>query len=101
MAAASPKIKLYTHPLSPCKLVPASAYRFRVDHRSITGSHRAHITLDELKVPYKQEIVDITKPRTPEYLKMNPRGLVPTLSYDGEIITESSIIATFLADVFS
>ena len=67
----------------------------------ITGSHRAHIALDELKVPYEQEIVDITTPRTPEYLKVNPRGLVPTLSYNGEIITESTIIATFLADAFS
>lgn len=82
MAAASPKIKLYTHPLSP-------------------WSHRAHIALDELKVPYEQEIVDITTPRTPEYLKVNPRGLVPTLSYNGEIITESTVIATFLADAFS
>jgi glutathione S-transferase len=52
-------------------------------------------------VPYEQEIVDISTPRTPEYLKVNPRGLVPTLSYNGEIITESTIIATFLADAFS
>ena len=32
---------------------------------------------------------------------VNPRGQVPTLSYNGEIITESTIIATFLADTFS
>lgn len=66
----------------------------------MTGSHRVHIALDELKVPYEQEIVDITVPRTPEYLALNPRGLVPTLSYNGEILTESTVIATFLADTF-
>lgn len=66
-----------------------------------TGSHRVHIALDELRLPYEQEIVDISKPRTAEYLKLNPRGLVPTLSYDGEILTESAIINTFLADTYS
>ncbi|KAJ5952326.1 uncharacterized protein N7479_010739 [Penicillium vulpinum] len=81
MAAGTPKIKLYTHPLSP-------------------WSHRVHIALDALEVPYEQEIVDITKPRTPEYLEVNPRGLVPALSYDGKILTESTVIATFLADTF-
>lgn len=37
-------------------------------------------------------------PRTAEYLKVNPRGLVPSLRYNGEIITESAIVAQFLAD---
>ena len=41
------------------------------------------------------------KPRTPEYLAINPRGLVPAMSYNGRIITESAIITTFLADTFS
>jgi glutathione S-transferase len=39
-------------------------------------------------------------PRAPEYLKVNPRGLVPTLEFNGEIITESAIVSTFLADAF-
>ncbi|KAL1591782.1 hypothetical protein SLS60_011781 [Paraconiothyrium brasiliense] len=66
--------------------------------RAILWSHRVHIALDELKLPYEQEIVDLTVPRTQDYLKLNPRGVVPTLIYDGEVITESAIIATFLAD---
>jgi glutathione S-transferase len=57
-----------------------------------------HIALDELKLPYEQEIVDLTVPRTQDYLKLNPRGVIPTLIYDGEVITESAVIATFLAD---
>lgn len=39
-------------------------------------------------------------PRTAEYLKINPRGLVPALSYNGEIIIESAIVAQFLADAY-
>jgi len=63
-------------------------------------AHRAHIALAELKVPFEEEIIDLSVPRTPEYLKVNPRGLVPSLSYNGEIVTESAIVATFLADAY-
>lgn len=31
---------------------------------------------------------------------MNPRGLVPSLNYNGEVITESAIVAQFLADTY-
>lgn len=64
------------------------------------GAHRAHIALAELGLPYEEEIIDLYVPRTPEFLKVNPRGLVPTLEFDGEIIAESAIVATFLADAF-
>lgn len=42
--------------------------------------------------------MDLTTPRTPAYLSINPRGLVPSLSYDGNIVTESAVVAQFLAD---
>ena len=42
--------------------------------------------------------IDLKVPRTPEYLAINPRGLVPTLSFNGEIIIESAIVAHFLAN---
>ncbi|KAK0669230.1 thioredoxin-like protein [Cercophora samala] len=63
-------------------------------------AHRAHIILEELKVPFEEVIIDLDTPRTPEYLKINPRGLVPALSYNGEIIIESGIVANFLADAY-
>lgn len=65
---------------------------------TLVGAHRVHIALAELNIPYQEETIDLDTPRTPEYLKINPRGLVPSLSYDGEIITESGIVAQFLAD---
>ncbi|KAI0508918.1 glutathione S-transferase domain-containing protein [Xylaria bambusicola] len=81
MAAASPKLRLYTNHGCP-------------------WAHRAHIALSELKVPFDEEIIDLQVPRTAEYLQVNPRGLVPSLRVDDQIITESAVVAAFLADAF-
>ncbi|KAI2605642.1 glutathione S-transferase domain-containing protein [Hypoxylon sp. NC1633] len=81
MTAAAPKIKLYTNHGCP-------------------WAHRVHISLAELQVPFEEESIDLSVPRTPEYLKVNPRGLVPSLVFDGEILIESAIISNFLADAF-
>ncbi|KAI8623421.1 thioredoxin-like protein [Xylariaceae sp. FL1651] len=81
MAAATPKLKLYTNHACP-------------------WAHRAHIALSELKVPYDEEIIDLSVPRTAEYLKVNPRGLVPSLAVDDDIITESAVVSAYLADAF-
>jgi glutathione S-transferase len=37
---------------------------------------------------------------TPEYLRLNPNGVVPTLVHDGVPIIESSVIAQYLDDMF-
>ncbi|MEH6754765.1 MAG: glutathione S-transferase family protein [Alphaproteobacteria bacterium] len=37
---------------------------------------------------------------TPEYLKLNPNGVVPTLVHDGEPIIESSVIVEYLDEIF-
>jgi glutathione S-transferase len=64
----------------------------------LSGAHRAHIALEELKIPYKEEIIDLDTPRTKEYLAINPRGLVPSVKYNGEIFTESAFVSWLLAD---
>jgi glutathione S-transferase len=61
-------------------------------------AHRVHIALNELGLPFKEEIIDLTVPRSKEYLQINPRGLVPSLSYDGKILTESGVVTHFLVD---
>ncbi|GES64645.1 glutathione S-transferase [Aspergillus terreus] len=76
---ASPKITLYTNHLCP-------------------WAHRAHIAIKELGLPYEEVIIDLDKPREPWYLEVNPRGLVPTISYNGTIIAESAIVTQLLAD---
>jgi len=61
-------------------------------------AHRAQIALAELNIPFETVIIDLSVPRTAEYLAINPRGLVPTLSYNGELITESAVVVGFLTD---
>ncbi|KAF2830689.1 thioredoxin-like protein [Ophiobolus disseminans] len=77
----APKIKLYTNHRCP-------------------WAHRAHIVLKELGLEYDEVIIDLDKPREPWYLEINPRGLVPSIDVNGEIITESGIVSTFLADAY-
>ena len=68
-------------------------------------AHRAHITLRELNLPYEEVIIPLDRPRDQWYLEINPRGLVPSIKISNgilkdEIITESAVVATFLADTF-
>ena len=35
----------------------------------------------------------------PEYLRLNPNGVVPTLDHDGEIVTDSTVITEYLDEV--
>jgi glutathione S-transferase len=36
----------------------------------------------------------------PEYLALNPKGVIPTLVHDGHVITESTVISEYLEDAF-
>ena len=35
----------------------------------------------------------------PEYLELNPNGVVPTLVHDGKVIIDSSVILEYLDEV--
>lgn len=66
----------------------------------IAVAHRAHIAINELELPFEEVTIDIFKPRDPWYLEINPRGLVPTLKINDEIVPESAIVAQLLADTY-
>lgn len=69
-------------------------------------AQRVHITLDELRVPYEEVIIDLKGGRPQWYLDIYPRGLVPAIKYsdytvtEPVIIAESDIITYFLCDSF-
>jgi glutathione S-transferase len=60
------------------------------------------IALEEIGHAYTLETVAFVKGqhRSPEYLRLNPKGKVPTLVVDGEPLTENVAILTFLAERF-
>jgi glutathione S-transferase len=57
------------------------------------------VALEELDIPYVGHRLDLAAgdQRKPEYLKVNPRGRVPTLVVDGQPVTEVLAILTYLA----
>lgn len=64
-------------------------------------AHRVQIILRELSLEFETCLVDITIPRTPEYLAINPNGMVPALVYNDLVLTESGLICQFLADSYN
>lgn len=59
-------------------------------------AHRAQVILKELNLPFETVKIDLTVPRTEEYLKINPRGLVPAIVYNDEIITEYAQFSSYI-----
>jgi len=76
-------LELYNFPPSTCSLKVRICLAEKdlewVDHRLDSRNH------DHLK---------------PEYLKLNPNGVVPTLVHDGNVIIDSSVILEYLDEVF-
>ena len=77
------KLELYNFPASTCslkvRLCLAEKNLDWIDHR-LSPSATDHLT--------------------PEYLKMNPNGVVPTLLHNGDPIIDSSVIIEYLDEVF-
>jgi glutathione S-transferase len=59
---------------------------------------KVRIALCEKQVEWKSEIV--TDLRSPEYLRLNPAGYVPTLVHDDRILRESRLISEYIEDAF-
>lgn len=57
--------------------------------------------LEEAGQPYEAVILDYaTTMKAPEYLAINPMGKVPALVHDGQVVTETAAICTYVADAF-
>src|ERR1700738_717975 len=62
----------------------------------------SHIALEEAKASYTLQRVDLKagEQRSPEYLKINPKGRVPALKTDRGILTESPVILGYVAQAY-
>ena len=76
-------ITLYDAPGSPC-------------------ARRVRAVLLEKGLPWTPRILDLTRmeQKRPEYLALNPNGVVPTLVHGGRVLYESNVITEYLDDVF-
>ena len=65
-------------------------------------STASHIGLEESGAQYeeRQTLLGKGEHKTPEYMKINPRGKVPALDADGRVITENTAILTYIAKRF-
>jgi len=66
-------------------------------------AQKVRMVLDEKALAWESRYIDLMKQEhlTPEYLRLNPRGLVPVLLHDGKAIYESTIILEYIEDSFS
>ena len=67
-----------------------------------TCSKKVRLALFEKGLPFESRLLDLQKfeQHAPEYLALNPNGVVPTLVHRGSPIIESSVIIEYLDDAF-
>ena len=63
---------------------------------------KVRITLVEKGLTWEARRVDLfkTEQYDPEYLKLNPKGVVPTLVHDGTPVIESTLICEYIDETF-
>jgi glutathione S-transferase len=67
-----------------------------------SASRRVRLCLEEKGLAYDGHIVDMAKMEhhSPEYLKINPLGVIPTLVHDGRPLHESGTICEYLDETY-
>ncbi len=65
-------------------------------------SVKVRVVLAEKQLEYGGEILDLQRgdQHRPDYVKLNPNAVVPTLVHDGNVIIESTLIIEYLEDAF-
>ncbi|MFQ5683241.1 MAG: glutathione S-transferase family protein [Candidatus Binatia bacterium] len=67
-----------------------------------TCSKKVRMCLYEKGLEFQSHLLNLQKfeQHDPAYLKLNPKGVVPTLVHDGHPIVESTVIIEYLEDAF-
>jgi glutathione S-transferase len=66
-----------------------------------TCSQRVRFVLNAKKLPFTEIKLDLLAgdQLKPDYLKLNPNGVVPTLDHDGRIVIDSAVIGEYLDEI--
>ncbi len=69
-------------------------------HSPSTASMAPHLLLRELGVPHRLALTDTETgaQRSPEYLRLNPHGRVPTLVHGDTVVYEATAIGLYLCE---
>ena len=67
-----------------------------------SASRRVRLCLEEKGLAYESHVVDMAnmEHHSPDYLKINPLGVIPTLVHDGRPLHESGTICEYLDESF-
>lgn len=65
-------------------------------------SGKVRLVLEEKGAEYEEIDVDLQKGEQfdPDYMKLNPKAVVPTIIHDGKVIRESTVMIEYLDQVF-
>ena len=65
-------------------------------------AEKARLALDEKHAEWEGRHVHLFKGEQfdPEYMKLNPKAVVPTLVHDGQVLVESTLICEYIDDIF-
>jgi glutathione S-transferase len=71
-------------------------------HGSSVCAAKVRLALAEKNLTWQGHYVDILKGDQfdPQYMKLNPKAVVPTLIHDGSVIVESTVINEYVDEVF-
>jgi glutathione S-transferase len=66
-----------------------------------TCSQRVRFVFNSKRLPFEEVKLNLLEgdQLKPDYLKLNPNGVVPTLDHDGSIVTDSTVITEYLDEV--
>ena len=67
-----------------------------------TCSKKVRLCLYEKNIPFQSHLLDLQKfdQHRPEFLAINPNGVVPALVFEGRPVIESTVIIEYLDDAF-
>jgi len=68
-----------------------------------TCSQKVRLCLAEKGLEFESQLVNLAMKEqlAPDYLEINPNGVVPTLVDDGRVVIDSSVICEYLDEVYT
>ena len=69
-----------------------------------SAARKVRLALEEKGLTWQSQLLNTSvsarEHLQPDYLRLNPRGVVPTLIHGGRVVRESQVILEYLEDVF-